>query len=188
MSAESALRRLWRSEVIMRTEETVKERNKIFKGRGGMRTNLRSYHLYVLSSSRNSDSLELHGTRFVKYNKKLAKKNVNEVNKTKLVLNFLENNSDKAFYSKQIVEALKDRNIKPSDVMTVVRKAERKGMVYVRGYKMHDKQTPFKEGYLLTWITPGKNREKAIEVAVEKTNVTLSTRSGTNPIIERFML
>ena len=184
-SAESALRRLWMSEVVMRTEETVKERNKIFKGRGGVRANLRSYHLYMLSSSRSSDSLSLHGTRFVKYNKKLAKKNVNEVSKAKLVLNFLENNSDKAFYSKEVVEALKDRNIKPSDVMTMVRKAERKGLVYVRGYKMHDKQTPFKEGYLLTWITPDKNREKAIEEAVEKTNVTLSTRSGTNPIIER---
>jgi hypothetical protein len=185
-SAESALRRLWKSGAVMRTVETAKERNRIFKGRGGIRANLRSYHLYLLAPSRNSNSLNLNGTKFIRYNKRLAKKNVNEVSKAQLVLNFLEENSDKAFYSKEIVDALKDRNVKPSDVMTVVRKAERKGLVYVRGYKMHDKQTPFKEGYLLTWITPDKNREKAIEQAVEKTNVTLSTRSGTNPIIERI--
>jgi len=134
-----------------------------------VRANLRSYHLYVLTSSRSPDSLNLQGTKFVKYSKKLAKKNVSEVSKVKLVLNFLEKNSGRAFYFKEVTDALKDQNVKPSDVMTEVRKAERKCLVYVRGYKMHDKQIPFKEGYLLTWITPDTSREKAIEKAVEKT-------------------
>jgi len=184
-SAESALRRLWRSEGVLRTEKITKERNRIFKGRGGVRANLRSYHLYVLPPSRNLDSLNLQGIRFIKYNKKLARKNVNEVSKARMVLNFLEANSDKAFYSKEVVEALKGGNIKPSDVMTAVRKAEKKGLIYVRGYKMHDKQTPFKEGYLLTWITFNRSREQAIEEAIQRTNITLSKKSGTSPIIER---
>lgn len=103
-----------------------------------------------------------------------------------MILNFLETNSDKAFYSKEIVEALKDKRVKPPDVMTTVRKAEKKGLVYVRGYRMHDRQTPFKEGYLLTWIDPNKPREQAIEEAVQKTSIALSEKSGTSPIIERI--
>lgn len=53
--------------------------------------------------------------------------------------------------------------------MSTVRRAERKGLVYVRGYRMHDRQTPFKEGYLLTWIDQEKPREEAIGEVVEST-------------------
>ncbi len=40
-----------------------------------------------------------------------------------------------------------------------VRRLERKGLVYVRGYR----ETSFKEGFLITWIDPSKPRELAME-------------------------
>lgn len=66
------------------------------------------------------------------------------------------------FFSKEVAEALKDKGVRPSDVMGNIRRFERKGLVYVRGYRSHDGQMPFKEGYLLTWIDQDKPREKAI--------------------------
>jgi len=43
--------------------------------------------------------------------------------------------------------------------MTSVRRLERKGLVYVRGYRSGSRETPFKEGFLIAWIDPSKPRE-----------------------------
>jgi hypothetical protein len=87
-----------------------------------------------------------------------------------------------------LVEALKDKGVKPGDIMSNVRRFERNGFVYVRGYRMHDKQTPFKDGYLLTWIGLGRPREQSIEEAIKKTNAVLDSKASTSPIIERIHL
>jgi hypothetical protein len=79
-----------------------------------------------------------------------------------------------------------DRGIKPRDVMTHARRFERKGLVYVRGYRTHDGQSPFKEGYLLTWVDLQKPREKALEEAIARADQTLAEKSATSPIIERI--
>jgi hypothetical protein len=47
--------------------------------------------------------------------------------------------------------------------MSNVRRFEKRGLVYVRGYKLDDRQTPFKEGFLITWIVSQKPREQALE-------------------------
>lgn len=180
----SALRRLWRAGAILRTEKALREKSRVFKGRSGFRSNLRSYHIYV-SNPKGVGGVSLQGIRFVKYDKHVFEKQKPAKSKANRVLDFLKSNSSQAFYSTEIVEALKDKGVKPSDIMTTVRKAEMKGLVYVRGYRMHDRQTPFKEGYLLTWIDSNKPREEAIEDAVQKTNNVLSEKSGTSPIIER---
>ncbi|MDR0492973.1 MAG: hypothetical protein LBH74_04985 [Nitrososphaerota archaeon] len=85
-----------------------------------------------------------------------------------------------------IAEALKTQGIKPPDIMTTVRRLETKGRVYVRGYRLHDKQTPFKEGFLLTWIEHNKPRSEALSEAVKRTTVALENNDSTNPIIERI--
>ena len=180
----SALRRLWRSGAILRTENVLKERSRVFKGRSGFRSNLRSYYKYA-GNSRGLKSTFMYGRRFVEYDKDEFEKQKPIKSKASMVLNFLKSNSGKAFYSKDVVMALKDKGVVCSDVMTNVRKAERKGLVYVRGYRMHDRQTPFQEGYLLTWIDPNKPREEAIHGAVQKTNVALANKAGTSAIIER---
>jgi len=64
-------------------------------------------------------------------------------------------------------------------------KYERQGLVYVRGYRTHDRQTPFKEGYLLTWINANLPREDAIAQAVERTDRALEGRAATSPTIQR---
>jgi len=102
-----------------------------------------------------------------------------------MIRRFLEENCDRAFYSKEIAEALKGEGVKPRDVMSTLRRAERKGLVYIRGYRTHDRQTPFKEGYLITWIDPDKPREQALEEAIQRTEKALAEKASTSPIIER---
>lgn len=180
---ESALWRLWKSGFALRTEVPLRKRNRVFKGRGGVRSNLRSYHLYILRP-KHKDSLRVKGILYVKY-KKVDKRGKS---KSQMILGFLERNCDRAFYSKELVEALKEKGVKPCDIMTNVRRFERKGWIYVRGYRTHDRQTPFKEGYLLTWIDSTEPREKAIEEAILRTNKALAEKSSTSPIIERVHL
>ena len=100
-------------------------------------------------------------------------------------MKFLEENKDQAFYSKEIVEALKHRGVRPRDVMTNVRRFEEKGLVYVRGYNAHGRQTPFKDGYLITWIDQQKPRDKALAEAIERTEKKLSETSKFMPILRR---
>lgn len=138
----------------------------------------------------NVNSANFQGQKFVTYSKEYADRRggISGQSKAKMILGFIEKNRDRAFYSKELVDALKDKGIKPSDIMSNVRRFEKKGIVYVRGYRMHDKQTPFKDGYLLTWIDLGKPREQTIEEAIQKANLVLDSKSSTSPVIERIHL
>jgi glutaredoxin len=134
------------------------------------------------------NSVNFQGQKFVAYSKEYVDRRggINDMSKAKMILDFIEKNRDRAFYSKELVDALKDKGVKSSDIMSSVRRFEKKGIIYVRGYRMHDKQTPFKDGYLLTTIDLNKPREQAIEEAIQKTNMILESKSSTSPIIERI--
>ena len=177
---EGALRRLCLKGLVLRTEEPIRKRNKVFKGRAGIRSNLRSYHLYVLKP-KDKDSIEIEGLKFVKVEKRKNK----SVSKARLILKFLEDNKDQAFYSKEIAEALRDKGVSPQDVMSNVRRFEKKGLVYVRGYNTHGRQTPFRDGYLITWIDQNKPRDHALAEAIERTEKALSKREDSMPILRR---
>ena len=178
----NSLYRLWRAGSVLRTEKPIYEAFKAFKGRAGVKKNTRGYHLYLYRPI--SDSVFLRDLRFVKYSEKQLNRSLKS-SKAELIRNFIKENSDRAFYSNEIVEALKEEDIEQRDIMSTVRRAESKGLIYVRGYRAHDRQTPFKDGFLLTWIDQEKPREEAIEQAVEKTNRTLAEKASTSPIIER---
>ncbi len=107
------------------------------------------------------------------------------VSKTRRVLDFLRENCSVAFFSKDIVEALEEYGVRTRDIMSNVRRYEKQGLVYVRGYKTDEKQTPFKEGYLLTWIDQDIPREDAVVEAVKRTDTALAGRALSSPTMER---
>jgi DNA-binding MarR family transcriptional regulator len=188
-SVESALIRLWKKNRVLRTATPQMSRDKVFRGRAGKTSNLRQYHLYMLRPDK-AKSVNHQGHMLVAYSKEFADRRggVGGKSKSMIVFDYIKDNRERAFYSKELVEALKEKSIKPSDIMTNVRRFEKNGLVYVRGYRMHDKQTPFKDGYLFTWINSDKPREAAIEEAIRKTNVVLDSKSSMSPIIERIHL
>jgi len=70
--------------------------------------------------------------RFVKCADKHLDNRGSGVNKSDLIRTFLRENSERAFYSNKIAEALKEKGVKQRDVMTTLRRAEKKGLVYIR--------------------------------------------------------
>jgi len=153
------------------------------KGRLGIRTNLRSYHLYLLNSNKDSPGqVEIGGVRFVGYRTLRSRQTKS---KSRLILDYLKRNREKAFFSRDVGGALGDFGVRMSDIMSNARRFERQGLIYVRGYRTNDRQTPFKEGYLLTWLDPELPREEAIANAVKKTEKALQGQASTSPIIER---
>ena len=74
------------------------------------------------------------------------------------IMGFLKENGDRVFFSTEVVEALKDHGVRVEDIMANLRLYERKGVVYMTGYKMEESEMPFREGYLLTWLDQGKPR------------------------------
>ena len=184
---ESALGRMWRSSRILRSTKPIVCSEKTFRGRLGKISNLRQYYLYMVGPNDGS-SVFLNGQEFAPYNRKYLDKRggVGEVSKAHCIQEFLFQNRDRAHFSKSIVEALKSQGVKPSDIMSAVRRLESMGLVYVRGYRLHDKQTPFKEGFLLTWVDKGKSRAEALADAVKRTQVALENNDSTNPVIERI--
>ena len=177
---EGALRRFCLKGRVLRSERPVREVDRVFRGRAGTSLHLRSYYLYILNPG-DRDAVEIEGLRFVRVEKRKEKVE----SKAKLIMKFLEENKDQAFYSKEIVEALKHRGVRPRDVMTNVRRFEEKGLVYVRGYNAYGRQTPFKDGYLITWIDQQKPRDKALAEAIERTEKKLSETGESMPILRR---
>jgi len=185
-SAYNSLYLCWKGGLILRTKKPIYEFERRFRGRGGVSQTTRPYHLYLLRPE-GKDSVIVDGREFVKYAKEhLDVRGGGKVSKAQRVLNFIKKHRDQAFFSSEIAEALKEHGVKARDVMANVRRFERKGLVYVRGYKTDERQTPFKEGYLITWLDPEKPREEAIREAIQRTNKTLKDRASSAPIIERI--
>jgi len=187
-AVRNSLHRLWRNGVILRTEKTLYEEKRIFKGRGGVSRTTRPYHLYILKLE-GINNIVFDGHRFVGFAEEFldvrGRARVNG-SKARRILEFLRENRNRAFFSREIAEALKSYGVLVRDVMSNVRRFERKGLVYVRGYKGDDGQTPFSEGYLITWLDQDVARDKSLDEAVERTTAALANRSSGSPIIERI--
>jgi hypothetical protein len=135
---------------------------------------------------RGVERVEIEGQEFVAFSKRyLDARGGGTKSKARLILEFLQEHANKAWYSKQVAERLARYGVRQVDVMSNVRRFERKGLVYVRGYRTESGQTPFAQGYLLTWIDPDKPRELALSEAVERTNKVLASEISTSPIIQR---
>ena len=187
-SAYNSIFTCWKRGLVLRTKKPIYEFERIFKGRAGISQTTRPYHLYVFRPE-GVDSLLIDGREFVKYAEEyLDVRGGGKHSKAKLVLDFLKRHKDQAWFSKDVAKALKDKKVRAGDIMANVRRFEKRGLVYVRGYKMDERQTPFKEGYLITWIDPDKPREQAIDEAIQRTEKALAGRISSNPLIERVHL
>jgi hypothetical protein len=184
-SAYNALYICWKRGLVLRTKDPIYKYERRFKGRAGISQTTRPYHLYLLRPE-GRDSIRVDGRKFVKYAKEyLDVRGGGKVSKAQRVLNFIKNHRDQAFFSTEIADALKEYGVKVRDVMSNVRRFEKRGSVYVRGYKQDDRQTPFKKGYLITWLDREKPREEAIEEAIEKTDRALADTVSSSPLMER---
>lgn len=191
------LSNLWRKHLILRTDKPLFEYSKQFKGRAGFKSNTRMFHLYIINDQAGQGeegtdvetTTVIDGQTFVQFRPEYSDKRGNRGSKSKaqLVLNFLKENSDRAFYSTEIFNALKEKGVTMPDIMTTARRYERKGLLYVRGYQTHDSQSPFQEGYLITWIEQGGNDLDALKQAVLRTNEALKNNASTNPLVQRVL-
>ena len=173
-----ALYRCWRRGLVLRTRRPILSHEKVFKGRGGVSQHTRPFHLYMLRPEGVDDVL-VDGLRYVGFSEEyLDPRGGGGVSKAKRVLDFLRENGPRAFFSRDIVDALADFGVKPGDIMPNVRRYERKGLVYVRGYKTDESETPFKRGYLLTWLDKDVPRKQAIAEAIERTDTALEGRAS----------
>lgn len=171
--------------MVLRTDRPVYRCERVLRGRGGSSMHTRPYHLYLLRPV-GVDEVVVGGRRFVAFSEEyLDPRGGGAVSKAQRILGFLKENRDRAFFSRDIADSLREYGVKPRDIMSNVRRYERQGLVYVRGYKTDERQTPFRRGYLITWLDPEKPREQAIEEAVERTNRALEGRISSSPTMER---
>jgi hypothetical protein len=120
---------------------------------------------------------------FVRYDERRKDGRSSDVeSKADRILYYLLNNKDKTFYSNDVVKAL---GVKSCDIMANVRRFEKKGLVYVRGYQTHDGRSPFRKGFLLTFVDQDKPRDMAIREAFERTDKMLLENPTSNTIHER---
>jgi hypothetical protein len=127
-AAESVCYRCWKAGLLLRTAMTLREKNSKFAGRAGHRYNTRSYHLFLLQSGF-SDEKQADGSRFLSFSKtpKIVK-----TNKSQLILSFLKENPDRAFYTSEIAKLLKDKGITIRDVATGLRRYDRRPSILPR--------------------------------------------------------
>jgi len=176
---DECLRRLWKRGLILRTREPVFRFETQAKGRAGVTGHTRAINYYAVSS----DELPAGYVRYDERRKDGRSRDVES--KADGILYYLINNKEKAFYSNDIVRAL---GVKSCDIMANVRRFEKKGLVYVRGYQTHDGRSPFRKGFLLTFIDQDKPRDAAIREAFERTDKMLLENPTSNTIHERVRL
>jgi hypothetical protein len=161
-----ALYRCWKRGLVLRTDAPILLHERVFKGRGGTSRHLRPFHLYMLKPQ-GVDNVMVGGRRFVSFSEEhLDPRGGGGVSKASRVLGFLKENSGSAFFSRDVVDALSEFGVRTRDIMANVRRFEKQGLIYVRGYKTDEAETPFKKGYLLTWLNQDVPRGQAIGEAI----------------------
>lgn len=180
-SVEAALRRLHRLQSILRSKEQYRKQDRQLKGRRGLVQNLRKFHLYVLHPV-NINSLTLNGIEFRRHHEETRGC---RPSKARRIREFLEQNCGKAYFSTEIVQSLK---VNPTDIMPNIHRFEKQGLVFVRGYREADRETPFTKGYLLTWVDCTLGRDAGIRKAIEVTSHRLIDEENRNPVVHRIRM
>jgi hypothetical protein len=183
---ENAVVRCWGAGLVLRTVAPIYEYERVNLGRRGRSTHVRPFHLYVLAGG--LDSAEVGGRSYVGYSREYIDprgRGGKSDSKSRKILEFLRSNPGEAFYSTVIAARLVDSGVHIRDIMSNARRWESIGQVYIRGYKTNEKQTPFREGYLLTWIDQEKPREVAINEAVIRTDRVLDGVFSSSPTMTR---
>jgi len=180
-SVENRLFELWRGGLVLGSEGLVMVPFSVFHGRSGVWSG-RSFHRFYLRSMGGGEvPVVVDGMRFVGYSKRVGP------SKCGLVLDFLRRHRDRAFYTMDVYGALGEVLKRKSAVMDSVRYYERKGLIYVRGYRGGEDQTPFQHGFIVTFIDQDEPRDVAVKEAVERTERLLTgSESGSNRLNERI--
>jgi len=180
-AAESACCRYWKAGLLLRSEKPLHAANRVFAGRAGTSYNTRSFYLFVLGNG--GEETATDNVRFLSHSDtpRTAKPN-----KAQLVINFLRDNGDRAFYTTEIAARLKESGVTIRDVGVNLRRYEKRGQVYFRGYRHAEHETPFAAGYIVTYVDPNKPREMAIAEATERTDLLLEGGSHANPLADRI--
>ena len=182
-AAETACHRYWKAGLLLRSERPLRENNSNFSGRAGTSYNTRTFHLYSLANG--CDETVTDKIRFLAFAKTPR---IQRENKAQLILGFLRDNPDRAFYTTQIVERLKDKGVTISDIACNLRRYEKNGIVYFRGYRSAEHETPFGAGYIVTYIDPNKDRSTAVSEATQRTQLLIEGGSHANPLADRIRI
>jgi len=169
--------------LLLRSDRPLRERNGNFAGRAGTSYNTRSFYLYILMDR--CDETVIDSVRFLAFAKTPK---IQKENKAQLILSFLRENADRAFYTTQIVERLKDKGVTIRDMTCNLRRYEKKGLVYFRGYRTAEHETPFGPGYIVTFIDPNRDRSIAVAEATQRTQLLLEGGSHANPLADRIRM
>jgi hypothetical protein len=176
----------WKAGLVLRSEKPSYEVEVVNLGRRGRSSHTRPFHRYLFVGE-GLDSFTVEGMRFVKYAREyLDARGGGSGSKSGFVFKFLRENKDNAFYTTQIAKSLADHGVQLDDVMANARRWEKKGLVYIRGYKTDGGQSPFREGYMLTWVDPKKQREQAMSEAVARTDKALEGVYASSPTMTRI--
>jgi hypothetical protein len=182
-AAESVCYRCWKAGLLLRAVKPIYERERKFAGRAGSRYNTRTYYLFILQNG--SDEMEVENLGYLCFAKTPR---ITKPNKSQLILSFLRDNVDRAFYTCEIAKLLKDQGVTIRDVAANLRRYERKGQVFFRGYRSAEHETPFAAGYIVTYLDASKSRSQAIAEAIQRTDSLLEGGSHVNPLAERIRL
>jgi hypothetical protein len=182
-AAESACCRYWKAGLLLRSEKPLHAANRVFAGRAGTSCNTRSFYLFVFGNG--GEEAVADNVRFLSHS---STPRTVKPNKAQLVLDFLRENGDRAFYTTEIAARLKESGVTIRDVGVNLRRYEKRGQVYFRGYRNAEHETPFAAGYIVTYVDPNKPREMAIGEATERTELLLEGGSHVNPLADRIRM
>jgi len=185
-AVEGACYRGWVGGVLFRSSKPVYGGLRQFRGRAGSVSTFRGFYLYLVRVE-GQESARQGEIEFVPYGEEyLSSKVPKGESKAKRILRFLEENKEKAWYTTNVVKALKEWGIQPSVVMPAIHRFEAQGLLFVRGYRTETKMTPFGKGFLVTYLDQSVPRDKAIREALQRTEEQLTEDSGSNVVGQRI--
>jgi len=184
-----AVYRAWEKGCFMRSKEVFFEGKEFPRGPLGLRKAIRAFHKYTLPIA-DSETLLLDGITYVGFSREYfdhrSRRSAGGKSKSRLVLEFLMDNRDRAWFSTEILGKLSNMGVKPCDVMPAARRYQKRGWILVRGYNSDNNSTPFRQGFLLTYINQDMPQQRAISEAYDRTEAALSSTDVKTPLAQRI--
>lgn len=101
------LRRCWEDGLVIRTDKPSMGPLTVFRGRNGKSVVNRPFHLYTVPRGEGGE-IVVDGRRFVEYDEKfLDPRGGGSLSKAERVIDFLRENVDKAWFSREVVEGIR---------------------------------------------------------------------------------
>ncbi len=119
-------------------------------------------------------------------------KDPEKLSKAERIRQFLSGHNYRAWFSRELMDEINshpkegEEKLLIVDIMSTLRREQRKGKCYIRGYGSDDGAKPFRRGFCIAWFDDNVPHDMALERAIQLTTEALTREGEKVPLMQRI--